>query len=120
MEGGAWEELDPMSADLQVSAASREGVEGALAWNYRHHRPNTTGSYSGAVLMVHGLPMSQHHPMLRSQEHWPLRLSHLGEGLMGLVAWNHRHYRRWHLLHQGDVLMVHELEMTQHHPLDDS
>jgi len=31
MEGGAWEELDPMSADLQVSAASREGVEGALA-----------------------------------------------------------------------------------------
>ena len=31
MEGGAWEELDPMSADLQDSAASREGVEGALA-----------------------------------------------------------------------------------------
>jgi hypothetical protein len=31
MEGGAWEELDPMLADLQVSAASREGVEGALA-----------------------------------------------------------------------------------------
>jgi hypothetical protein len=31
IEGGAWEELDPMSADLQDSAASREGVEGALA-----------------------------------------------------------------------------------------